>query len=560
MEKNILLPGEVVASKWKVVEKIGEGTFSQIYSAYSVENDERVAIKVEAPSSLKPVLEWESTILKSLQKCPHVCRYYYHGKHADSTVLVMELLGESMSMLRVSPESIHGVPIGRCVGVGMQMLDCIEAFHRHGYVHRDIKASNFALSAVKPGAHTISRRYLLIDFGLSRQHVNEGKVMPARSVAEFRGTSMYASLSAHRRQELGPKDDLWSWFYLVLDFMRGELPWALDAQQKNRQTVFSLKEYYTEKHPGLLVEGLPGGSHLLAMIKYLQTLSYEDMPDYSVLRERLKRIAAGTSDEDTIELWDALGSDRDRALQWTQRTADALKRNAEHAVLETLHSVAKKYNTFFDCEGLTSDEHMSVQETVFELEDKLQSAAQSLAPPPIQSFVRRRLSEQKLRTDALRKRRERDQQIRLTIEKKLRRQSQIVAGSPANDTASGGATPTKIQENATLPDPQGHKSDSSMDLSDNEESTAQPEKRPAPPAGPAATTTNTVVFTRAHIHRYHRQWLDGHHTFGLLRLLQWERGCHLEQHCVHHHLRLFSNRDRRSLGTAVRMGRPMVLL
>ncbi|KAJ0411595.1 hypothetical protein ATCC90586_004245 [Pythium insidiosum] len=389
MEKNILLAGEVVANKWKVVEKIGEGTFSQIYSAYSVDNDERVAIKVEAPSSLKPVLEWESTILKSLQKCPHVCRYYYHGKHAESTVLVMELLGESMSMLRVSPESIHGVPIGRCVGVGMQMLDCIEAFHRHGYVHRDIKASNFAMSAGKPGTQTMSRRYLLIDFGLSRQHVSDGKVVPARSVAEFRGTSMYASLSAHRRQELGPKDDLWSWFYLVLDFMRGELPWALDAQQKNRQTVFSLKEYYTEKHPGLLVEGLPGGSHLLAMIKYLQSLAYEDAPDYSVLRERLKRIAAGTSDEDTIELWDALGSDRDRALQWSQRTSDALKRNAEHTVLETLHSVAKKYNTFFDCEGLTPDEHMSVQEVVFELEDKLQSAARSLAPPPIQSFTTR---------------------------------------------------------------------------------------------------------------------------------------------------------------------------
>lgn len=28
----------------------------------------------------------------------------------------------------------------------MQMLDCIEAFHRHGYVHRDIKASNFAMA------------------------------------------------------------------------------------------------------------------------------------------------------------------------------------------------------------------------------------------------------------------------------------------------------------------------------------------------------------------------------------------------------------------------------
>jgi tau tubulin kinase len=57
----------------------GQGTFSQIYSAFCVDGDDKVAIKVEAPSALKPVLEWESTILKSLQKCPYVCRYYYHG-------------------------------------------------------------------------------------------------------------------------------------------------------------------------------------------------------------------------------------------------------------------------------------------------------------------------------------------------------------------------------------------------------------------------------------------------------------------------------------------------
>lgn len=42
------------------------------------------------------------------------------SKHADSTVLVMELLGESMSMLRVSPDAIHGVPVSKCVAVGIE--------------------------------------------------------------------------------------------------------------------------------------------------------------------------------------------------------------------------------------------------------------------------------------------------------------------------------------------------------------------------------------------------------------------------------------------------------
>lgn len=37
------------------------------------------------------------------------------------------------------------------------MLDCIEAFHKHGFVHRDIKASNFAMS----DSSNPAKRYVL---------------------------------------------------------------------------------------------------------------------------------------------------------------------------------------------------------------------------------------------------------------------------------------------------------------------------------------------------------------------------------------------------------------
>lgn len=186
---------------------------------------------------------------------------------------------------------------------------------------------------------TVSK-YYIIDFGLSRQHIGDDKrVIPARAQAEFRGTSMYASLSSHRRQELGPKDDLWSWFYLVMDFMRGELPWATDAQKKNRETVLMLKEYYTEKCPSLLVEGLTGASHLVAIMKYIQSLAYDATPDYDFLRHKLKRVETGSKEEDTMELWLAIESERERALQWTMRAKDAVAKNASTAVLETLLTV-----------------------------------------------------------------------------------------------------------------------------------------------------------------------------------------------------------------------------
>lgn len=65
-----------------------------------------------------------------------------------------------------------------------------------------------------------------MDFGLSRRYREEcGELKAARQEAEFRGTSRYASLAAHNCQDLGRVDDLWSLFYVLVEFITGGLPW-----------------------------------------------------------------------------------------------------------------------------------------------------------------------------------------------------------------------------------------------------------------------------------------------------------------------------------------------
>jgi tau tubulin kinase len=46
-----------------------------------------------------------------------------------------------------------------------------------------------------------------------------------RPVAGFRGTVRYASVNAHKNKEMGRHDDLWSLFYMLVEFMVGQLPW-----------------------------------------------------------------------------------------------------------------------------------------------------------------------------------------------------------------------------------------------------------------------------------------------------------------------------------------------
>lgn len=56
-----------------------------------------------------------------------------------------------------------------------------------------------------------------IDFGLARKHLDEqGHAYPARADAAFRGSRTYASVHAHRETDLGRRDDLWSWYYMLV--------------------------------------------------------------------------------------------------------------------------------------------------------------------------------------------------------------------------------------------------------------------------------------------------------------------------------------------------------
>jgi tau tubulin kinase len=72
----------------------------------------------------------------------------------------------------------------------------------------------------------LSRKVFMLDFGLARQYTNAtGEVRTPRAAAGFRGTVRYASLNAHKNKEMGRHDDLWSLFYMLVEFVNGSLPW-----------------------------------------------------------------------------------------------------------------------------------------------------------------------------------------------------------------------------------------------------------------------------------------------------------------------------------------------
>jgi len=281
-------------------------------------NDRIVACKFElANFANSGVLEGEATVLRHLAKhMPSfmIPKYFGMLNNADSdkttkglSCIVMEYLaGEDMDRLRyrhaqlVTKLKEPGIMSGnystvqkyRRLNVNDAVYLCKDVFlpllqnmHDVGVIHRDVKPSN----CVRVGTGANDKSFKLVDFGLSKsfvvpedssyanldkiwngpwdiplEYISAGKLIGGcirkeRDDAEFRGTSMYASLRVHQKKDYCRRDDIWGLIYVFCDLVSGGLPWMNYAANRNRQMCQIIKEYVHGERENM-DENAPGGS------------------------------------------------------------------------------------------------------------------------------------------------------------------------------------------------------------------------------------------------------------------------------------------------------------
>ncbi|XP_069464976.1 tau-tubulin kinase 1 isoform X2 [Ambystoma mexicanum] len=295
---DILPVSYVVKDRWKVLKKIGGGGFGEIYEAMDLLTRENVALKVESAQQPKQVLKMEVAVLKKLQGKDHVCRFIGCGRNEKFNYVVMQLQGRNLADLRRSqPRGTFAM--STTLRLGKQILESIEAIHSVGFLHRDIKPSNFAMGRL-PSTY---RKCYMLDFGLARQYTNtNGEVRPPRNVAGFRGTVRYASVNAHKNREMGRHDDLWSLFYMLVEFAVGQLPWR---KIKDKEQVGMIKEKYDHR---MLLKHMPSEFHLF--LDHIATLDYFTKPDYQMIMSVFEKCMKerGITENEAFD-WEKGGSD-----------------------------------------------------------------------------------------------------------------------------------------------------------------------------------------------------------------------------------------------------------
>ncbi|RCN34429.1 hypothetical protein ANCCAN_19734 [Ancylostoma caninum] len=290
--------GKVVGKRWKILKKLGTGSFGAVYKVEDINTCELAALKAEAIQSKGNVLKLEAHILRRLAKCPMFVNILQSGKKEFYSYVVMTLLGPSLDTLighvgRVCTVSTQ-------VRIGINALYGVKVLHDMGFIHRDLKPANMAVGSADSDR---SRLIHIFDFGLAREYVffsqnGRPKLRRPRDTVRFRGTLRYCSANTQERGEQGRMDDLWSLLHILVE-LRGLLPWS-----RAQYVVFKI--YITPAKPLLfrtateilllkrttpieiLLENCP--VQLMTFHKHLSTLNYYTRPDYLLLYNLLENI------------------------------------------------------------------------------------------------------------------------------------------------------------------------------------------------------------------------------------------------------------------------------
>nr|ANO53991.1 CKI_alpha [Limulus polyphemus] len=270
----------IVGAKYRLIRKIGSGSFGDIYLGINITNGEEVAVKLESTKARHPQLLYESKLYKILQGGVGIPHIRWYGQERDYNVLVMDLLGPSLEDLfnfcsrRFTMKTV--------LMLADQMIGRIEYVHNKNFIHRDIKPDNFLMGI---GRHC-NKVLFLIDFGLAKKYRDNRtrQHIPYREDKNLTGTARYASINAHLGIEQSRRDDMESLGYVLMYFNRGTLPWQglKAATKKQKYEKISEKKMSTPVEV-LCKQGFP--AEFAMYLNYCRGLRFEEAPDYMYLRQ-----------------------------------------------------------------------------------------------------------------------------------------------------------------------------------------------------------------------------------------------------------------------------------
>jgi len=214
-----IVPGNLFASRYRIIEEIGRGGMGRIYKAEDLELGTVVALKAIRPEYLdddRMIRRFKKEILLAREVShPNVVRIHDFGEAEGVKFITMQYVdGENLrDLIRDSgPLGLDAV-----ISVATQLLEGLAAAHEHNILHRDLKPPNIMVNE--------KGDVVITDFGLAKSlMVSDGSLS-----GTLIGTPQYIPPEQWRGQSLTAAADIYAVGVILFEMLTGHCPFQADS-------------------------------------------------------------------------------------------------------------------------------------------------------------------------------------------------------------------------------------------------------------------------------------------------------------------------------------------
>lgn len=205
--------------RYRLRRELASGGMATVHLADDVVLDRPVALKILAPSLAADAafvdrFRQEARAAGQLRH-PNVVTVYDWGAMDGTWFIAMEYV-EGRTLADIIAED-GPLPANEAAAIAVEIVEALDAAHRQGLVHRDVKPSNIIV--------TPDGRVKIADFGIARA-ARGG--LDLTQVGMIVGTAAYLSPEQAQGANVDPRSDLYALGVVLFEMTTGRLPFTSD--------------------------------------------------------------------------------------------------------------------------------------------------------------------------------------------------------------------------------------------------------------------------------------------------------------------------------------------
>jgi serine/threonine-protein kinase len=214
-----LTEGTTLSGRYTLTRRIAAGGMGEVWSATDTVLDRNVAVKL-----LHPALGQETNFVERFRAearhtaallHPNIATVFDYGEDRGTAYLVMELVaGQTLSEVIAARAPLSAQ---ETASILIQSANALEAAHRGGVVHRDVKPANILI--------TPEGTAKLTDFGISRAI----DAVPLTQTGQILGTAHYLSPEQALGQGATASSDIYALGVVGHEMLTGARPFNADS-------------------------------------------------------------------------------------------------------------------------------------------------------------------------------------------------------------------------------------------------------------------------------------------------------------------------------------------